>query len=108
MSIGENILWQGKQFFSGELLLKKAKKQAKLIWLIFACIILYILAGYNTASQQKHLSNLKKEVKDKKFEYLALSAQRMQLTRQSAIVISLQEQGVPLEENHKALIYIER
>ena len=49
--------------------------------------------------QQHKLSDLRKEVRDKKFEYLTISSQLVRETKQSQIVKSLKEKGSTLQES---------
>ena len=65
------------------------RKQYKLIALICGCIFVYILAGYHAMQQQHRLSDLRKEVRDKKFEYLTISSDLVKQTRQSQVVKTL-------------------
>lgn len=75
------------------------RKQYKLIALICGCVFIYILAGYHAMQQQHRLSDLRKEVRDKKFEYLTISSELVRETKQSQIVKSLKEQGSSLQES---------
>ena len=94
-----------QSIMNGDFLRSKAiKQQYKLIGLIAGLLFVYILAGYHSISQQKHLADLRKEVKDKKFEYLTISAERVDKTKQSQIAIELQERGSQLQSNRKAAI----
>ena len=83
------------------------RKQYKLIALIVVLIFIYILAGYHSIEQQKRLGDLREQVRDAKFEYLTISAVRVEVTRQSQIVRHLQEAGSELQENRKPPIRIE-
>ena len=75
------------------------RKQYKLIALICGLIFVYILAGYHAMQQQHRLSDLRKEVRDKKFEYLTISSDLVKETRQSQIVRTLKEHGSTLQES---------
>ena len=77
------------------------RKQYRLIALICGCVFVYILAGYHAMRQQHRLSDLRKEVRDKKFEYLTISSELMQETRESQIIITLKQQGSKLQEKTK-------
>ena len=83
------------------------RKQYKLIILICVLVFIYILAGYHSIQQQHRLSDLRKEVRDKKFEYLSLSTQLVNVTMQSSIVAELEKKGSPLKENKKPAVKIE-
>lgn len=79
---------------------KRFREQYPLIGLIVALFFLYILAGYQAAEQQKHLTDTKDEMLDAKFRYMTISTQLTNTTRQSRIIEVLQEQGSPLRENN--------
>lgn len=82
------------------------RKQYKLLALIAGLLFLYILAGYNSMKQQKHLNNLKREVKIAKFEYLTISSELAEKTRPSKIVDRLQDTGSKLQENRIPVVQI--
>lgn len=77
----------------------KVRKQYKLIGLILVLIFVYITAGYRAMEQQHRLSDLRKEVRDKKFEYLTISSQLVNETRQSRVAKQLEERGSQLKPN---------
>lgn len=98
----------GQKILSGDAIVsRKARKYYKLVALLVAFVIFYIFMGYRAMKQQHHLSDLKNEVRDKKFEYLTISAQRMNTIRQSAVAQKLRENGSNIQENQKALLRIE-
>ena len=72
-----------------------------MIGLIAGLVFLYILAGYQAAKQQHHLTDTKKEMLDAKFRYMTISAQLTNTTRQSHIIDALHEYGSTLQENIK-------
>ena len=95
-------------WFNGEKLNSDGVRQHyKLALLIAGLVFLYILAGYNSLKQQRHLLELKKEVRDAKYEYLTIFAKRTEITRQSYIVFKLTEHNSPLKENQVAPIKID-
>ena len=95
-------------FLNGELLRSEwVRKQYKLIGLIVCLVFIYILAGYHSMQQQRRLSDLREEVKDKKFEYLTLSTQLVTVTRQSQVVKELESRGSKIKENKKPAIRID-
>jgi len=83
------------------------RKQYKLIVLICVLVFIYILAGYHAMQQQHRLSDLRKEVRDKKFEYLSLSTQLVNVTRQTSIVEELEKKGSNLKENKRPAVKID-
>ena len=87
-------------FLNGELLRSEwVRRQYKLIALIVALVFIYILAGYHSMQQQRQLSDLREEVRDKKFEYLTLSTELVTVTRQSQVIKELEQRGSRLKEN---------
>lgn len=93
--------------FNGELLRKEwVRKQYKLFGLIVVLLFLYILCGYRSMKQQRHLSDLKKEVKEAKMEYLTISAKRVEMTRQSTISAALKQQQSKIKENRIPVKYL--
>lgn len=98
-----------QSWLSGEKLRSEfLRKQYRLIALIVAMFFVYILAGYNSMRQQRHLSDLKREVKMAKFEYLTISAQLAEQTRQSKIGNRIEEGGKKVEENRTPVVMIKR
>ncbi len=94
-------------FLNGELLRSEwVRKQYKLIALIVGLVFIYILAGYRSMQQQRRLSDLRDEVRDKKFEYLTLSTELVTLTRQSQVVKELEARGSKLKENKTPAVKI--
>jgi cell division protein FtsL len=94
-------------FLNGELLRSQwVRNQYKLIALIVGLVFLYILAGYRSMQQQHRLTDLRKEVRDKKFEYLTLSTELATVTRQSRVVKELEQRGSKLKENKKPMVRV--
>lgn len=83
------------------------RKQYKLIALIVFLIFLYILAGYHAAKQQHYLSDLQKEVKDKKFEYLTISSELVKVSKMSYISEQLEQRGSAIKESRTPATRIE-
>ena len=89
-----------QSWLNGEKLLSKGlRKQYKLIVLIIVMIFIYIYSGYQSMYQQHKLTDTKKEMLDAKFEYLTISAQWVNATRQSEITKTLEGCGSDLKEN---------
>ena len=104
-----------QSWLSGEQLASNFfRKQYGLLALIACMLFVYILAGYNSMKQQRHLSDIKREVKMAKYEYLTISAQLAEQTRQSKIIDKIEEtsgeterqRGDCLQENRKPVIQI--
>ena len=91
-----------QSWLNGDKLRSKAlREQYPLIGLIVGLVFLYILTGYQSAKQQHHLTDTKKEMLDAKFRYMTISAELTNTTRQSQVIQVLHEQGSNLQENTK-------
>lgn len=96
-----------QSWLNGELLQREwMKKQYKLIGLIGVLVFIYIACGYGSMKQQRYLSDLKKEVKDAKMEYLTISAKRVEQTRQSTISAALLNNNSKVKQNREPVLYI--
>lgn len=96
-----------QEVLNGELLRSEwVRKQYKLIGLIVVLVFIYILAGYHSMQQQHQLTDLRKEVRDKKFEYLTLSTELVTVTRQSQVIKELEQRGSKLKENKTPAIMV--
>lgn len=94
-----------QRLLSGDILLSEwLRQQYKLLGLIAVLTFIYILAGYQSMQQQHRLTDLKNEVKDAKFEYLTISAERAEATRQSTIAGMLKDKGSTLKESKRPAI----
>ena len=81
-----------QSWLNGDLLRnQKIKEQYPLIGLIVGLIFIYILTGYQAVKQQHRLTDTKKEMLDAKFRYMTISAQLTDKTRQSQVIMALQE-----------------
>ena len=78
---------------------KKIREQYPLIALIVGLVFVYILMGYQSVKQQHRLTDTKKEMLDAKFQYMTISAQLTNATRQSQVAAALREHGSSLQEN---------
>ena len=89
-----------QSWLNGDLLRnQKIKEQYPLIGLIVGLIFIYILTGYQAVKQQHRLTDTKKEMLDAKFRYMTISAQSTDKTRQSQVIMALQENESTLQEN---------
>jgi uncharacterized membrane-anchored protein YhcB (DUF1043 family) len=89
-----------QSWLNGDLLRnQKIKEQYPLIGLIVGLIFIYILTGYQAVKQQHRLTDTKKEMLDAKFRYMTISAQLTDKTRQSQVIMALQENESTLQEN---------
>lgn len=82
------------------------RKQYKLIGLIVLLTFIYILGGYHSMQQHHHLTDLKNEAKDAKFEYLTIAAERAEATRQSQIYEALKDKGSNLRDSKQPAILV--
>lgn len=83
------------------------KRQYKLLALIVVLVIVYIFEGYRAQQQMAHLVQLTKDIKDARYEYLTVSAELSEMTRQSAISVRLQAAGSPVKESVTPAVLIE-
>jgi uncharacterized membrane-anchored protein YhcB (DUF1043 family) len=89
-----------QSWLNGDLLRnQKIKEQYPLIGLIVGLIFIYILTGYQAVKQQHRLTDTKKEMLDAKFRYMTISAQLTDKTRQSQVIMALQDNESTLQEN---------
>lgn len=96
-----------QRWLSGEIFRHEAvKQQYPLIGLILGLIFIYILGGYHSDRQQRQLSDLKREVRDRKFEYLTIRSQLVEQTRPSSIAAELKERGSKIQENKEPVVYV--
>lgn len=97
-----------QKILSGDALVsEKVRSQYKIGGLIALYIIIYIFLDYRSKNQQLQLSDIKKEVRDKKYEYLTISTQRTYMARPSSIIQALRENDSKIQENKKAILRIE-
>lgn len=96
-----------KQLLSGEFFRRdRIRKQYKLFALIILLVFIYINAGYNALRQQHEISNLRREVRELRFEYLTITAELAQSTKQSAITAELKQRNSKLIPNKTPVIRI--
>ena len=84
------------------------RKQYKLILLMAFLAVVYVNNRYVCETQLAHAIELKKQIKDLKYESLTLSAQLMGVSRQTSIMQLLNEKGIQLKEAKTPAIVIER
>ncbi len=102
-----NIKADIQKLISGEQWTIWFRKNKWMVALLFAFAFIYIAAGYNTIKQERRLSDLRREVRDAKFEYLTISAELTARTRQSAVAEELSARQSPLKVNRKPAIALE-
>ena len=93
---------------SGEFWMKKdIKEQFKLAGLIVIMIFVFTGNGYLSVKQQRHIIDLQKELEDLQYEYLTLSAQLVNQSRESNVSSLLKAEGSQLKEASTPAIKIE-
>jgi hypothetical protein len=81
-------------------------KQIGLLIMIVVLFIFYIGNRYEYESELTYQNKLKKEVQDKKYESLSISAELMQVSRQSNVEKMLKERGIQLHEPVSPLVVL--
>lgn len=97
-----------RAFLDGSILTKKfIRKQYVLLILIVALGIVYIDNRYASEKQITRISELKKQIQDSKYESLTVSAQLMEISRQSNIVLMLEKRGMKLKQGNRPPVVVE-
>jgi len=104
----ENFRKVFQDTLSGEVFMKdKVRAQMPVALLICGLFILYIANGYRAQRQQKQIAELNRQLEQSHFEYLTLSAQLVEHSRQSFVLKKLQENGSNVKVSNKPAIEIE-
>jgi len=82
-------------------------KQIGLLIMIVVLFIFYIGNRYEYESELTYQNKLEKEVQDKKYESLSISAELMQVSRQSNVEKMLKERGIKLHEPLSPLVVLD-
>ncbi len=94
---------------SGSILTKKfIRKQYPLIILFVVLSFFYINNRYISEKQINQIASLKKEIQDLKYESLTISAELMEITRQSNILKLIEQKKLNLRQGEKPPVVIER
>ena len=97
-----------KDIFTGNIWTRDAfRRQWKLIALILFFMVVYINSGYRCEQQLKDIATLQKQLVDLRYEYLTLSAELVDKSRQSNLSGRLRESGSQLTESQTPAIKIE-
>ena len=97
-----------KRFLNGDIFRSEPlRKQYPLLLLVLVLIIVYIMAGYQAMDQQNEIYRLRQELKTARFQYLSAYTEYAGLTRQTAIMMRLEEQQSTLKINLQPLRQIE-
>ncbi len=87
-----------RDILNGNILTKKfIRKQYMLLVLLVALSIFYIDNRYSSEKQISRITTLKKNIQDAKYESLTISAELMEISRQSNIYKLMQSKGMQLK-----------
>ncbi len=88
-----------RDVINGNFLTKKFfQKQYGLLIMIAILLFMYVDNRYYCETQQVKVIELKKQIQDVKYESLTISAQLMELSRQSNVLTKVKERGLNLAE----------
>lgn len=97
-----------RDVINGNILSKKfLQKQYGLLIMIAILIFLYVDNRYYCETQLAKTIELKSKIKDVKYESLTISSQLMRISRQSNIIMMLNEKGIQLDESNTPPVTIE-
>ena len=97
-----------RDILNGDILTKKfLSKQYGLLIMMAALTFLYVDNRYYCETQLAKEINLKKKIQDAKYESLTISADLMQISRQSNVMKKVNESGLKLIESTTPPIVIE-
>ena len=71
-------------------------KNTRFMLVVFVLIVLYISNRYSCISKMSEIESLRKELKDAKYESLAISSDLTGVSRQSQVEFLLKQNGVDL------------
>jgi len=104
----ENFRKAFQDTLSGDVFLKdKVRAQMPVALLVCVLFVVYITCGYKAQKQQKQIAELNRQLEQAHFEYLTLSAQLVEHSRQSFVLKKLQENGSDVKVSNKPAIEIE-
>lgn len=96
-----------RDFLNGNILTKKIlKKQYLLLIMISLLLFMYVDNRYYCETQLAKEIELKKKIQDAKYESLTISAELMEISRQSKVIEMLRLRGVELNEPNTPPIVI--
>lgn len=97
-----------RDILNGDFLTKKfIRKQYLLIILLVVLSIVYIDNRYASEKQIATVVTLKKNIQDAKYESLTISAELMEISRQSNILLLMKSKGMELKPGSTPPIVIE-
>ena len=89
-----------RDILDGNILTKKfIQKQYGLLIMIAVLLFVYVDNRYSCETQMKRENQLKKELKDLKYESLTISAELMRISRRSNVLKLVNEKGLNLVES---------
>jgi hypothetical protein len=87
-----------RDILNGNILTKKfIRKQYLLLALMVVLSIFYIDNRYSSEKQITKITELKRKIQDAKYESLTISAELMEISRQTNILLLLQSKGIQLK-----------
>lgn len=97
-----------QEILSGDVFTReKVRKQYRLILLIVFLFAVYINCGYRAQQQQKRIAELDRQIEEAQYEYLSVSAQLVEYTRQSVVARRLEEQGSKVKISDRPAILVD-
>lgn len=97
-----------RDILDGNILTKKfIQKQYGLLVMIAVLLFVYVDNRYSCETQMKRENQLKKELKELKYESLTISAELMQMSRRSNVLRQVNERGLNLVESTDPPILID-
>ncbi len=97
-----------RDIINGNILTKNfLKKQYPLLILIAFLAFLYVDNRYYSETQLSKVLKLKREIQDIKYESLTISAELMEISRQSNVRKMIQERGLSLSDSNTPPVMIE-
>ena len=97
-----------RDILNGNILTKKfIRRQYLLIILMVVLSIVYIDNRYSSEKQITRITELKRKIQDAKYESLTISAELMEISRQSNILLMLESKGIDLRPGDTPPIVID-
>lgn len=97
-----------RDILNGNILTKRfIQRQYLLIILMVVLSIVYIDNRYSSEKQITNITELKRKIQDAKYESLTISAELMEISRQSNILLMLQSKGIDLRPGDTPPIVID-
>ena len=97
-----------RDIINGNILTKNfLKKQYPLMILIAFLAFLYVDNRYYSETQLSKVLKLKREIQDIKYESLTISAELMEISRQSNVRKMIKERGLTLSESNTPPVVLE-